>query len=321
MTTNPNRPMTSGEWAMLLVLSVLWGGSFLFAKVAVAEVPPFTVVLVRVALAAAALWLALRVAGHRLPRGRGVWAAFYGMALLNNVIPFSLFFWGVTQIGSGLAAILNATTPLFGVIVAHALTRDERITPNRMAGVLAGFAGVAVMVGPTALEGFGAGVLAQLACLGGALCYAFAGVFGRRFRDMGIPPMVTATGQVTASVTVMLPMVVLIDRPWTLPMPGIEVVGALIGLALASTALAYTLFFRILATAGATNLMLVTFLIPVSAVLLGTALLGEELEMRQVAGMALIGVGLACVDGRPIRRLRRMARPGSRAAGRAARHG
>ncbi|HZH27454.1 MAG TPA: DMT family transporter [Azospirillaceae bacterium] len=314
MTANPNRPMTSGEWAMLLVLSVLWGGSFLFAKVAVAEVPPFTVVLVRVALAAAALWLALRVTGHRLPRDRGVWAAFYGMALLNNVIPFGLFFWGVTQIGSGLAAILNATTPLFGAIAAHVLTRDEKITPNRMAGILAGLCGVAVMVGPAALEGVDAGVVAQLACLGGALSYGFAGVFGRRFRGMGIPPMVTAAGQVTASVTVTLPLAMLIDRPWTLPMPSVEVMGALIGLALASTALAYILFFRILATAGTTNLLLVTFLVPVSGLLLGMSLLGEELEARQVAGMSLIGVGLACVDGRPLRRLRRMVRPGSRTA-------
>jgi drug/metabolite transporter (DMT)-like permease len=300
-----NRPMSLAEWAMLLTLSVLWGGSFFFNEVAVAALPVFTVVVGRVALAALVLLVVCRVAGVRLPTDRGVWLAFLGMGVLNNVIPFSLIVLGQTQIASGVASILNATTPMFTVLVAHLLTADEKLTPARAFGVLAGFAGVAVMIGIDALDALGQSVLAQLACLAGALSYACAGVFGRRFRRMGVAPLATATGQVVASSLCLIPLMALVDRPWTLPMPGWTPLAALAGVATLSTALAYVLYFRILATAGATNLLLVTLLIPVTAVLLGVSVLSETLAPRHLVGVGIIAVGLAAIDGRVLRAWRR----------------
>ena len=274
--------MSSQTWGMLLALSALWGGSFFFVGVAVGQVPALTLVSLRVGLAAAALWMVLPAFGIALPHGAAIWRQLAVMGLLNNAIPFTLFVVAQSTIGSGLAAILNATTPIFGVVVAHLVTRDERLTASRVAGVLLGVAGVAVMVGPSALAGLGRDLGAQLACLGAALSYACAGVYGRRFPRLGLAPAATAAGQLSASTLLILPLALVIERPWTLPVP----------------AFAYVLYFRILARAGATNLLLVTFLIPVSAILLGVVGLGEILLPRQVAGMLLIGCGLAAIDGR-----------------------
>ncbi len=292
------------EWSMLILLSVLWGGAFLFSKVAVTELAPFTVVLGRVGLGALALLLVVHAMGQRMPTAGRAWGPFFVMGALNNVIPFSLIFWGQTHIASGLAAIINATTPLFAVILAHFLTGDERMTGNRLTGVLFGFAGVAAMIGPAALiDGFGLNILAQAAILGAALCYASAGIFGRRFR--GMPPLVIAAGQVTASALMILPIALLVDHPWNNALPSPTIWMAVAGLALLSTTAAYILYFRILATAGATNVALVTFLIPISALLFGATLLHERIEPRQIAGMALIGLGLMVLDGRPLMALRR----------------
>ena len=252
----------------------------------------------RVGTAALVLHVVIRAMGLSIPRDRKVWSAFFGMGLLNNLIPFSLIAWGQTQIAGGLASILNATTPLFIVIVAHFLTRDEKMTGNKLVGVLVGFFGVAIMVGPAALSGLGLNVWAQVAILCASISYAFSGIFGRRFRELGVQPLATATGQLTASTVMLVPVALLVDQPWTLAMPHIETWEAIIGLSLLSTALAYNLFFRILASAGATNISLVTFLVPVSAILLSSLFLGEQLEAKHFIGMALIGAGLAAIDGR-----------------------
>jgi drug/metabolite transporter (DMT)-like permease len=266
-------------------------------------------VVLRVAVAAFALHAVVRIMGVRLPTTRDVWIAFFAMGLLNNVVPFWLITWGQVHIASGLASILNATTPLFTVIVAHGLTADEKMTGGRLFGVIVGLVGVAIMIGDAALHAFGVGVLAQLGILLAALSYAFAGVFGRRFRAIGVAPLATATGQVTASSVVLFPIMLAVDRPWTLSLPSPNALVALAGLALLSTALAYILYFRILAAAGAINLVLVTFLIPVSAILLGILVLGETLAARHILGMALIGTGLAAVDGRAWRAIRQWAAP------------
>lgn len=292
------KSMGAAEWGMLLGLSVLWGGSFLFNGILVHELPPFTIVTARVALAAIALHIIVRMTGQAMPRDRQAWAAFFGMGFLNNVIPFLLIVWGQTHIASGLASILNATTPLFAVVVAHFLTTDEKMTGNRLIGVIVGFAGVALMIGPSVLSSLGSNVLAQLAVLGAAFSYSLAGIFGRRFRRMGLAPIIPAAGQVTASTVLLLPVALFVDHPWTLGIPSSEAWMALACLAILSTAIAYVLFFRILATAGATNLMLVTFLIPVSAILLGALFLGEQLQLKHFIGMAMIAVGLAAIDGR-----------------------
>ncbi|MFS8111310.1 DMT family transporter [Rhizobium jaguaris] len=290
--------MSAAEWGMLFGLSILWGGSFLFNGILVHELPLFTIVAARVALAAIALHVIVRMTGQAMPRDRQAWAAFFGMGVLNNAIPFLLIVWGQTHIASGLASILNATTPLFAVVVAHFLTTNEKMTGNRLFGVVVGFAGVALMIGPSVLSSLGSNVLAQLAVLGAAFSYSLAGIFGRRFRRMGLAPIIPAAGQVTASTILLLPVALFVDHPWMLDMPSIETWMALAGLAILSTAIAYVLYFRILATAGATNLMLVTFLIPVSAILLGALILGEQLQPKHFIGMAMIAVGLAAIDGR-----------------------
>ncbi len=278
-------------WLWLLSLSVLWGGSFFFAKVAVGELGPFTVVFARVSLAALALALVVPL------RRDAPWPTYFAMGFLNNALPFSLIFWGQTAIGSGLASILNATTPLFTLVVAHYLTSDEKIDRTKVAALLIGLLGVVVLIGPSALVGSST-LWGQVACLAAALSYAFAGIYGRRFRRMGIAPAEAAAGQLTASTVLILPIMLVIDRPWMVPPPSLTVWLALGALALLSTALAYVLYFRILAAAGATVLLLVTFLIPVPAILLGALVLGEQLEPRHYAGMALIGLGLAVIDGR-----------------------
>ena len=290
--------MTARVWAWLLSLSVLWGGSFFFAKVALGELAPLSVVFGRVALAAFALNLVLALTAGSLFQRKVPWRSFFAMGLLNNLVPFALIFWGQTQIASGLASILNATTPLFTLVVAHFLTQDERIDAIKLSALVIGIGGVAALMGPDALAG-SHGVLGQLACLGAALSYAFAGVYGRRFKTMGVAPLDAAAGQVTASTMLILPIMLIIDQPWTLPaFPSATGWASLAGLALLSTALAYVLYFRILAAAGATNLLLVTFLIPVTAILLGVAVLGEHLLPRHFVGMALIGLSLAAIDGR-----------------------
>jgi drug/metabolite transporter (DMT)-like permease len=305
MSDAVNRRMGATEWAMLLALSVLWGGSFLFVGIAVRELPPLTIVVARVAIAALALLIVLAATRCAMPRDPRIWAAFGGMAVLNNIIPFTLIVWGQSHLASGVASILNATTPLFTVLIAHRLTPDERATPRKLAGVGLGFAGVAVMIGADAVRFLAVGVAAQLAILAAAISYAFAGAYGRRFKRLGVAPLATATGMLTLSTLTLAPVMLIVDRPWTLPAPSGTAAAAVIGLALLSTSLSYILYFRILASAGATNLLLVTFLIPVSAILLGATVLGERLELRHFVGMATIGFGLAAIDGRAFDALRR----------------
>ncbi len=299
--------MTPREWGLLIILSMLWGGSYLFAGVALKELPPFTIVLLRVGIAALALHLWLRARGVEFPVNGEALAAFAVMGLLNNAIPFSLIVWGQTQIASGLASILIATTPVFTVIVAHVLTSDEKITPSKLAGVTAGFAGAAVLIGADLLNGLDGPALAQLAILAAALSYGFSGVYGRRFKAMGIAPAAAAAGQVTASTLIIAPLALLVDQPWTLGMPGLNVWLAVLAFAILSTALAYIIVFRLIASAGATNTWLVTFLIPVSAILLGWLFLNEALLPRHFAGMAMIALGLLLIDGRMAARFTRPA--------------
>lgn len=237
-----------------------------------------------------------------MPTSANIWGAFFVMGMLNNLIPFSLIIWGQTQISSSLAAILIATTPVWTFLLANFLTLDERLTSNRLGGVLFGLIGVVILIGPDALNGLGINVLAQLAMVGAAISYACAGIYGKRFK--GTPPMVTAAGQLVCTTLMIIPLTLLVDKPWLLPVPDMSVLGALLGLALLSTALAYIIYFRLLSTVGATNSSLVTFLIPVSAILLGTLILGEQLEIRNFVGLALIGAGLLAIDGRAIRTIK-----------------
>ncbi len=303
--------MTLQDWALLFLLSVLWGGSFFFVAVAVEELPPLTVVALRTGIAALTLIVILGLRRESWPFAKGAIAAFFIMGLLNNLLPFSLLFWAQTMIPSGLASILNATTPIFSIIVAHFLLADERMAANKAIGILFGFLGVVVLLGGDLLNGASIASLGMLACLGAALAYGFAGVYGRRFKAMDLTATQVAFGQFAATTIMMVQIISVIDKPWALPLPGLAVVASILALAIVSTALAYVIFFRILASAGAVNVALVTLLVPVSAILLGTLILGEELAGRHYIGMGLIGVGLLAIDGRIGDRLRGGGREGT----------
>ena len=291
------KAMDGREWLLLLALSSLWGSSFFFYKILGHTLPSLTIVLGRVGLAAIVLNAVLITRGMRLTRAMP-WGSFMLLGVLNSAVPFTLFAWGETQVTSGMAAMLNTATPVFSLMLVYLLGREA---PRwaKLVGVVLSLAGVAVLIGPTALAGAGGKLGGEAACLMAALSYAIGGQFARRLQRM--PPMQVATGQLTASTLVVLPLAAILDRFWLLPAPAAGTWAALAGIALLCTALAYILFFRIMATAGATNAMLVTFLLPVSALLLGWLFLGEPIPMRAYAGMALIGAGLAAIDGRVLR--------------------
>jgi len=291
-----NRTMGPAEWAMLILLSIVWGGSFFLYAVALAGLPTFTIVFLRVSLGSLGLWLCVWAMGLLPLRRPGLWRDFLIMGLINNAIPFSLILWGQREVASGLAAILNATTPFFTVLIANLFTSDEKLSWNRLLGALIGLTGVAAMMGTDVLGGSTRSLLPQLAIVGAAISYAFASVFGRRFSQT--PPLLTAAGQTTASTLILLPLMLAIDMPWRLSPPPVSAWLAVAGLALLCTSLAYILYFTILKRAGATNLVLVTFLVPASAILLGVTFLGENLDSHHMVGMATIALGLALIDGR-----------------------
>jgi drug/metabolite transporter (DMT)-like permease len=297
--------MNRSDWGTLVVLALIWGAAFLFIGVAVRHVPPLTYVWLRLAIAAAAMWAFLRWKGVSLDLPRSAWGSILLLALLNNALPFALFGWGQTHIASGLAAILNATTPIWGVVVAHLFTGDERMTPRKLVGVLLGFGGVALMIGPSLLSNLGNSALAQVACVTASLSYALAAVWARRFRKQGLSPLTVTTSQLTAGAALMLPLMLLVDRPWNLAMPPATAWASIVALAVVCSAFGYVLYFRLIDRAGATNALLVTLLVPPVAILLGTLFLAEVLAPQDFAGLALIALGLAAIDGRLLNLVRR----------------
>jgi len=294
-----NQTMGITDWLLIIILSILWGGSFFFVEVAVEKLTPLTLVLCRVGFAAVILLIYIAATGRKMPSSPGLWGAFCIIGLLNNLIPFSLIAWGQQYIDSSLASILNATTPIFSVILAHFLTKDERMTFNRLAGVVAGWVGVTLLIGVESLKGFDLKVVGLIAVLGAALLYAFAAIFGRRFKEMD--PVVVSCSMLCCSTVMLLPFALVIDRPWNLS-PDMITWASIFGLAAVSTSLAYIIYFKVLASAGATNILLVTFLIPVSAIFLGVTILGEQPGWNSFAGMALIFIGLIVIDGRLFRK-------------------
>lgn len=296
MPQTTNRSMDLATWGLLLLLGLIWGGSFFFGRIAVQHVPPMTLVLCRVSLAAIALHLAFARMPGFYQTLVSHWRALLTMGLINNAIPFTLIFAGQTEIGSGLASILNATTPLWAVLVAQVFTTDEKITAAKLIGCALGFAGMVMLMGPAALGIADSPLWAKLAVVGAAISYGFAASFGKRFK--GLSPRVTATGQLTASTLIMLPLALIVDQPWALPVPPLDVIAAILALALVSTAFAYVVFFRILSVAGATSASLVTLLVPPAAILLGILFLGETLSLTEALGLGLIALGLLSLDNR-----------------------
>lgn len=302
MSPNDNR-IDARDWSLLSVLSVLWGGSFFFNGAALGELPPLTLVFLRVALGAVILLPLLHVQGISFPKGMAGWQAFVVIGLLNNVIPFSLIVAAQTFIPSGLASILNATTPLFTVLVMAA-AGEEALQARRVAGVALGLAGVIILRG-WGIETRAEQGLGILLCLGGALSYGFAELAARRLLKDS-PPLGTATFQLMASTVMMTIVAGAMEQPWRLPVPGLATWLAVLGLAALSTALAYIVFFQIIRRAGATNVMLVTLLIPVTAILLGWLVLGEPISVREITGAIVIGSALLVIDGRAVRMLHRV---------------
>jgi drug/metabolite transporter (DMT)-like permease len=312
MTANDDR-IDARDWTLLAVLSVLWGGSFFFNGVVLKELPPLTVVLLRVALAAMILLPVLRAYQIRFPVGLTGWKPFFAIALLNNVLPFSLIVIGQTYIPSGLASILNATTPLFTVMVMAA-AGDEKLHARRVVGIVTGLIGVIILHGqdlhgqdlhgqdlhgrdPGFQSGEGVGILL---CLAAAFSYGLSALYARR-KLSNSPPLATATFQLLASALMMTIVAAVFERPWQLPMPGVTTWLAMIGLAALSTALAYIVFFQVLRRSGSTNVMLVTLLIPVTAILLGYLMLGESISLREMIGALVIGSALLLMDGRVLK--------------------
>jgi drug/metabolite transporter (DMT)-like permease len=301
MSNTPKLDATG--WGLIAILTLLWGGAFYMIEVGLRSFPPITLVFIRMAFAVPPMWIAMRFMGERLPTDMRIWALLAVVGAFNCALPFTLFFWGQQYLDSGYASILNATTPLWGVITAHFMTADEKATPSRIVGVLVGLAGIMVMVGPEAMKGVSDNLLAQLACLISTVFYSLAAIFGRRLSQTSLTPMAVATGQTMTAALMMVPIMLVIDQPWTMSTPRLDSVLAGLAIALISTALAYVLYFRLIDRSGASNAQLVAFLMPILAVALGVAFLNESLSSGQVAGAVLIAFGLAIIDGRLLARL------------------
>jgi drug/metabolite transporter (DMT)-like permease len=299
MTVTAQRAMTAREWGLLALLSLLWGGSYFFVGVAIKEIPPLTLVTLRVGLAAALLWAGAPILGIALPRSGKAVGALAVLGFGNNALPFALITWGQTRLPGGLASILVAATPLFTVLAAHVLTAEEKLSGLKLFGTVAGMAGVAWLIGPDLLLARTANnAWAELPVLAAAVCYALSAIYARRMPSLELKPIDVAAGQATAATVLLAPLALAIDRPWTLALPSEAAIASVVGIAAFSTALAFIVYFRILAGAGATNVLLVTLLTPATAVVLGAVFLQERLAAQQFIGFAIIALGLAFIDGR-----------------------
>ena len=286
-------------WLLLILLSIFWGGSFFFNEIALRQLLPLQIVTARVCLAAVLLWLYIWLTHNPVSLNAVQIKSLMFMAAINNVIPFLLIAWGQTHIDSGLTSILNTTVPLFAVVLAHFLTDDEKISRNKIAGVVIGFIGVVVLIGPDTLMGEHNKLLGQIAVLAASVSYALSSIFGKRLK--AITPVLTSASSLTASSVYLLMMCWWFNVPVYTSVET-QTIMAVLMLAIFSTACAYLLYFRILAQAGATNITLVAFLIPISAILLGVSFLDETLSVNALAGMGLIFSGLLVIDGRLRRR-------------------
>lgn len=294
--------MTAHDWGLIAILAVVWGGAFFLIELGLTGFGPLTLVALRMLLAIPLMLLALKWLGHALPRDARSWWQLTLLGFFNVAMPMALFFWAQTRIDSALAAILNATVPLWGVLIAHLFTHDERATPLKLVGVLLGFGGIIVMVGPEAVNGMQKDVVAQLACLFAAASFAGAAVYARRL-GATIMPMTAATGQIVTATALLLPLAIIVEQPWAAPAPNMTAVAALLALALVGTSFAYFIFFRLIDRAGASNALLIALVMPPVAILLGVAVLGEVLTREQTVGMVLITLGLLVIDGRLFARL------------------
>lgn len=294
MKANSNS-VDATTWILLLSLALLWGGSFIFVELALWDMPPLTIVALRVLLGAVMLHLVLRYKNLSFPFDLKSIMQFAMMGALNNAIPFTLIVWGQQTIDAGRASILNATVPFFTVVIAHFVFSDEKLNTTKLIGIIAGFIGVMVLAGPSALGTEEAGAtIGQLAVLGAAISYAFAAIFGRKLNRF--EPLVAACGMLTASAVIMLPIAILVESA-ALVRPGLISVASVVALGVACTAVAYILYFSILTRAGSGNLSLVTFLIPPGAMLMGVLFLQETVSLNEILGLLFILIGMSFATG------------------------
>ncbi len=278
---------------LLLVLGTLWGSSYLFIKIVVTEVPALTLVAGRLTVATIIMAVILRVLGLSLPRSRRMWGVYAVLGFFNVALPFSLISWGEQYIPSGLAALLQATTPIFAVILAQFLTEDDRMTPAKVIGVIIGFLGVGLLMLPELRQGLRTSLLGQLAVIGSSLCYAGATIYARNTLR-GQPPLVSATGQLTMGVVAMLPLSLLIDRPFHLS-PSLPALASWLGLVIVGTVLAYIVYFTLIERTSATFVTMVTYIIPLNGLMLGALVLHEQLGVTMLGGLALVLLGVLVV--------------------------
>ena len=303
MVPVPDLQMRPADWALLVLHSVLWGSAYVFVAIAGRELPLATIVSFRLIPAAAVLLLIAWFQGHRLPARLSDWTAFFVLALLNILLPSILTVWGQRNASSGLAAILVTTSPLFSALLAHVLTNDDRLSANKLAGIVAGIAGVAIVLGADVLASGDGSLLAKLALTGAAALYALAAIYARRFH--GTPPIIVSASHVIIGLAVSLPVALAIDQPWQLPMPSMAAIASVVGMGVISLALASLCYFTLIKRAGPTNALLVTMLVPLTPIVIGALFLGERLLAREFAGAGVILCALIIIDGRLLSWVRR----------------
>lgn len=277
------------ELALLLLLATLWGGSYSFIRVGVETIPPVTLIAARTLLAGAILLAVIGWRGLRLPRDRATWRLFLVQACLNSVLPFTLIAWAERSVEAGLATILSSTSPIFVVVLGLLAGTGERLSLLKLAGIASGLAGTLLIVGTEAMAGFGADLAAQLALVAASLCYGGAALFGRHFK--GLDPIMPAAGSLICGAALLIPLSLAVDRPWTLAPSGASI-QALLALSVASTALAFVIYFRLIARLGSVATTSVAYLRVPTGVLIGMVVLGESLAPTAWAGLVLIVGGV-----------------------------
>lgn len=301
------------NFLLLLFLASLWGPSFLFIKVAVEDIPPLTLVVGRAGIAAVVLYTVLRMQGRNLPKFGLVWKHFVVMAFVQHAVPFTLFNWGEQHISSALAAILNGTTPLFTIILAHLLVQDDRMNPAKVMGVFVGFGGLLLLIGPSLFNGVQVTTWGLVAVTIAAASYGVAIVYSR-LNLRGQPPLVAPAAQLTLAALIMLPLSLFLERPFSLPTPSWAALGSLFSLATLGTALAFVVYYYLIERVSATYVSMVTYMVPVIGLVLGVIVLNEQLRWNAYVGCILILIGVMIVNGKFDKTLTWWRRPGDAVA-------
>ena len=292
MDTINSRPNFARELALLLLLATLWGASYTFIKLGVATIAPITLIAARTAIAGLLLLAIMRWRGVRMPRDGATWRRFLLQACLNSVIPWTLLAWGERSVDAGLATILNSASPIFTFLLTAAVTRHEAASPRKLFGVVAGMAGICLIVGIEAFDAVRGGLVAEFAIVAAAVCYACAAIFGRSFG--GLDPMAPAAGSLLAGAAFLIPVSLVMERPWTMAPSAVSVL-ALLGLAVVSTALAFVIYFRLIQTLGSVGTTAQAYLRVPIGVAIGVAVLGERLSPTAWTGLACVVAGVAAM--------------------------